>query len=198
MLSVDVTAFFHLQKPRFSVLNIPLTRVDVEEPEMIHKSKSRNQARTKTRLQTSRRKCRLISNSVTTLVADSPPFILYTHGSTTGFLDIRFEHHMRLAERSCTSNIGPYSAIPLPAGSYLRQSGPNPTIVPRILDSFYSFLEEKGILDQPFPVGIVHNLGRLQRNLLTTIICIEAIFGPSEGTGTLERGCLLPPNKSCS
>ncbi len=106
------------------------------------------------------------------------------------FLDIRFEHHMRRAERSCTSNIGPYSAIPPPAESYLRQSGPNPTIVPRILDSFHSFLEEKGILDQPLPVGIVHNLGRLQQNLLTTIICIKVIFGPSEGTRTLERGRL--------
>ncbi|PBK93106.1 hypothetical protein ARMGADRAFT_147767 [Armillaria gallica] len=101
------------------------------------------------------------------------PFILYAHGSTTylgGFLDIRFEHHLRLAERSRTS--GPYSAIPPPAGSYLCQS------------------EEKGILDRPLPVGIVHNLGRLQQNLLTTIICIKAIFGPSEGTGTLERGHL--------
>ncbi len=45
-------------------------------------------------------------------------------------------------------------------------------------------------MDQPLPVGIVHNLGRLQQNLSATIICIKAIFGPSEGTGTLERGRL--------
>ncbi|SJL12118.1 uncharacterized protein ARMOST_15539 [Armillaria ostoyae] len=90
------------------------------------------------------------------------------------FLDIRFEHHVRLEERSRTFNTAPYSAITTPqAESYLRQSGSNLTIVPRILDSFRSVLEEKGILHQPLPAGIVHNLGRLQRYLLTAVLSIE-------------------------
>ncbi len=73
------------------------------------------------------------------------------------FLDIRFNHHMRLKETSPTSSTAPYSAITSPpAGSYLCQSGPNPTIVPRILDSFRSLLEEKGILDQPLPRSTCH------------------------------------------
>ncbi|PBK86901.1 hypothetical protein ARMGADRAFT_1035128 [Armillaria gallica] len=84
----------------------------------------------------------------------------------------RFEHYTRLAEISPTSSTGPYSAITSPpAGSSLRQC-PNPTIVLRILNSFRSFLEEKGILDQSLPAGIVHDLGRLQRNVLTIIICL--------------------------
>ncbi len=91
------------------------------------------------------------------------------------FLDIRFNHHMRLKETSPTSSTAPYSAITSPpAGSYLCQSGPNPTIVPRILDSFRSLLEEKGILDQPLPAQLVTSLERFQWELsITTISTVE-------------------------
>ncbi|SJL07964.1 uncharacterized protein ARMOST_11322 [Armillaria ostoyae] len=93
------------------------------------------------------------------------------------FLDIRFEYHVDLAERSHTNDTAPYSAITSPpAESFLRQSGPDPTIVPRILASFRSLLEEKEILDQPLPAGLVHLLGRFQRSLLSTTIYIEAEF----------------------
>ncbi|KAK0243776.1 hypothetical protein EDD85DRAFT_784324 [Armillaria nabsnona] len=93
------------------------------------------------------------------------------------FLDIHFEHHVELAERSRTNDTAPYSAITSPpAESFLRQSDPNATIVPRILASFRSLLEEKEILDEPLPAGLVHLLGRFQRNLLSTTIYIEAEF----------------------
>ncbi|PBK97171.1 hypothetical protein ARMGADRAFT_625967 [Armillaria gallica] len=93
------------------------------------------------------------------------------------FLDIRFEHHVELAERSRTNGTAPYSAIiSPPAESFLRQSGPDPTIVSRILASFRSLLEEKDILDEPLPAGLVHLLGRFQRNSLSTTIYIEAEF----------------------
>ncbi|KAK0462903.1 uncharacterized protein EV420DRAFT_1638995 [Desarmillaria tabescens] len=95
------------------------------------------------------------------------------------FLDFHFEHHIGLKEQSPTSSsTTPYSAITSPpAGSYLRQSGLNLTIVPRILDSFRTFLEEKGILHQLLPVGIVYSLERFQRCLSRTTISIEASVG---------------------
>ncbi|KAK0239340.1 hypothetical protein EDD85DRAFT_1022702 [Armillaria nabsnona] len=90
------------------------------------------------------------------------------------FLDIRFNHHMDLEEDSPTSSTAPYSSITSPpAERYLRQSGPNATIVPRILDSFRFFLEEKGILDQPLPADLVNALGRFQWELSRTTISIE-------------------------
>lgn len=93
------------------------------------------------------------------------------------FLNIRFKHHVELAERSRTNGTAPYSAITSPpAERFLRQSGPDPTIVPRILASFRSLLEEKEILDQPLPAGLAHLLERFQRDLSTAVIYIEAEF----------------------
>ncbi|PBK69031.1 hypothetical protein ARMSODRAFT_172319 [Armillaria solidipes] len=85
------------------------------------------------------------------------------------FLDIRFDYHIDLEENSPTSSTAPYSAITSPpAGSYLCQSGPNPTIVPRILDAFRSLLEDKGILDQPLPAQLATSLEQFQWELSTT------------------------------
>ncbi|SJL08710.1 uncharacterized protein ARMOST_12079 [Armillaria ostoyae] len=94
------------------------------------------------------------------------------------FLDIRFQHHLRLDEISSTHNIHPYPAIaPPPTEKSLRQSDPDPTVVPRILESFHSFLRHKGWLDQPLPPRLADRLESFQEDLSASILSSEVTVG---------------------
>ncbi|PBK87273.1 hypothetical protein ARMGADRAFT_1085687 [Armillaria gallica] len=94
------------------------------------------------------------------------------------FLDMRFEDHLRLEEISSTHNIHPYPAIaPPPAEKSLRQSDPDPTIVPRILESFRSFLEDESWLDQPLPPRLADRLQSFQEDLWASILSNEVTVG---------------------
>ncbi|KAK0480847.1 hypothetical protein IW261DRAFT_1145883 [Armillaria novae-zelandiae] len=82
------------------------------------------------------------------------------------FLDIRFEHHITVQERTDDDGTHSYSAMNCPpAEEFIRQSDPDPTIVERILEGFLSFLEHKGCLDDLLPVDLDLALRRLQRRL---------------------------------
>ncbi|SJL08707.1 uncharacterized protein ARMOST_12076 [Armillaria ostoyae] len=102
------------------------------------------------------------------------------------FLDIRFEHHLCLDEISSTHNIHQYPAIaPPPAEKSLCQSDPDPTIVPRILHSFRSYLDDKGWLDRPLPSNLVTLLELFQQDLLTTTLS-------NKSTVEFLRGYMFP------
>ncbi|KAK0431185.1 hypothetical protein EV421DRAFT_1854699 [Armillaria borealis] len=94
------------------------------------------------------------------------------------FLDMRFEDHLRLEEISYTHNIHPYPAIaPPPAEKSMCQSDPDPTIVPRILESFRSFLEDKSWLDQSLPPRLADRLQSFQEDLWACILSDEITVG---------------------
>ncbi|KAK0192266.1 hypothetical protein F5146DRAFT_496123 [Armillaria mellea] len=52
-----------------------------------------------------------------------------------------------------------------PAEEFIRQSDPDPTIIERILEGFFSFLERKGCLDDLLPDHLDFALHRLQSRL---------------------------------
>ncbi|KAK0211527.1 hypothetical protein IW262DRAFT_370751 [Armillaria fumosa] len=82
------------------------------------------------------------------------------------FLDIRFDHHIVVQERTDDDGTHSYSAMNCPpAEEFVRQSDPDPTIVERILEPFLSFLERKGCLDDLLPVFLDSALHRLQGRL---------------------------------
>ncbi|KAK0236557.1 hypothetical protein EDD85DRAFT_1023400, partial [Armillaria nabsnona] len=112
------------------------------------------------------------------------------------FLDIRFEDHLRLDEISSTHNIHAYPAIaPPPAEKSLRQSDPDPTIVPRILESFRSFLGDKGWLDQPLPPRLADRLQSFQEDLWAPILSNQVTVGIHEVFAIVREAVkvLIPP-----
>ncbi|KAK0219753.1 hypothetical protein EDD85DRAFT_864649 [Armillaria nabsnona] len=82
------------------------------------------------------------------------------------FLGIRFDHHIAVKERTDCNHTHTYSAINCPpAEEFIRQSDPDPTIVERILESFHSYLERKGCLDDPLPIDLESRLHTFQCRL---------------------------------
>ncbi len=82
------------------------------------------------------------------------------------FLNIRLDHHAVVDDTVLPAEIDAYFTSNLPAAEgFLRQSDLDPTIIKRIIDSFYAFLRGRGILDQPVSADVATAIRRLQNRL---------------------------------
>ncbi len=81
-----------------------------------------------------------------------------------------------MQERTDCDYTHTYSAINCPpAEEFIRQSDPDPTIVERILESFYSYLERKGCLDDLLPIDLDSRLYTFQCSLRNLNLVDEPI-----------------------